>query len=93
MPTAPRISIDVAATRRRIVRLQRYVNRTLLNEAGFICPHLASCKASTRPTHQFREGTMSHLGRRFDLHIGDKPCASWWLDRSQAYPRTRTLPG
>lgn len=69
---APTISIDLTSTRRRTSRLRRYVRHTLLDGSAFICPHLGACRASTPASHQFREGIMSHVGRRFDLRLDDK---------------------
>lgn len=66
------VHVDLAATRRRRARLERYVARHLLDESGFLCPHLDACRGSVGPTHQFRPGIMSHVGRRFDMQVDDK---------------------
>jgi hypothetical protein len=86
------VSTDLPATRRRISRLRRYVNRTLLNETGFVCLHLAECKGSTLPSHQFREGTMSHVGRRFDLHLGDKALRIMVVGQESGLPKDPNSP-
>lgn len=72
MGTAP-ISVDLGATRRRVRRLRRYVERGLLDQGEFLCPHFDACRASIAAGDQFREGTMSHVGRRFDLVRDGEP--------------------
>ncbi|KGI69919.1 hypothetical protein MJO55_23600 [Mycolicibacterium rufum] len=73
MTTSPPIYVDLQSTQDRISNLRRYVEENLLREGEFICPHLNSCQTSIRPGDGFREGTMSHVGHRFDLRVGDKP--------------------
>jgi hypothetical protein len=74
MAGQPTFEVDLAATRRRISRLRRYVQGHLLTEdREFICPHLPECAASVRAGDAFREGTMSHLGRRFDVLRDGRP--------------------
>lgn len=62
-----------SATRARLTKLRRYVNENLLTNGDFICQHYADCFASRRPGDAFREGTMSHVGRRFDLRRNGRP--------------------
>ncbi|MGO9730296.1 hypothetical protein [Mycobacterium sp.] len=45
----------------------------VLREGKFRCSHYKACEASKRPGDVFLEGTMSHVGRRFDLRLGNKP--------------------
>jgi hypothetical protein len=73
MTTPPSIHVDLEQTQRRITQLRRYVEDNLLREGEFVCSHENACRASIDPFHVFREGTMSHVGHRFDLRIGDKP--------------------
>jgi hypothetical protein len=73
MPTHPPISVDLAETRRRIAKLGRYVEENLLRRGKFVCCHFVDCAASRRPGDVFEEGTMSHVGRRYDSFRGDKP--------------------
>lgn len=76
MPTKPPV-IEVApsTTRARLKKLRRYVAENLLADGDFICPHDADRFASRRPDDALREGTMSHVGRRFDLRRTGGPCA------------------
>jgi hypothetical protein len=67
------VSVDPASTRRRRRKLQRYVETTLLLDGSFLCPSYAACKSSTKPGHVFREGTMSHLGKRYDAFVDGRP--------------------
>jgi hypothetical protein len=69
----PVIAVDLAASRRRIARLRRYVSAQLLAEGAFICPNFRECKRSRRSGDAFREGTMSHVGRHYDLHRDGRP--------------------
>ena len=72
MPAA-RVQVDLVATRRRRARLQRYVLSDLLDERHrFVCEHQAACRASVRASDAFREATMTHLGRRYDLLLDGK---------------------
>ena len=86
------ISVDVAGTRRRLGRLQRYVERVLLKEDEFLCRHFESCRGSTKPDHQFREGTMSHVGRRFDLLRGGKPLRVMVVGQESGLPKDPASP-
>jgi hypothetical protein len=72
-PRAQEVRVDLPATRRRIARLRRYVESNLLSEGQFICPHFDQCRKSRRRGDAFREGIMSHVGRRFDLTVGGEP--------------------
>ena len=75
VPKSPSIYVDLAHTRRRIAQLQEYVEDKLLRRGRFVCSHYKdnTCPDSIRREHVFYEGTMSHVGRRFDLFRGDKP--------------------
>ena len=74
MPTKlPVIEVNPSATRARIERLRRYVTENLLSDGDFICPHYAECMASRHSGDVFREGTMTHVGRRFDLRRNGRP--------------------
>ena len=70
---AQQLSVDLPATRRRITRLHRYVESNLLSEGEFICPHFQQCVETRRQGDAFREGIMSHVGRRFDLTLAGSP--------------------
>ena len=72
-PAAAQIEVDLHGTRRRCARLDRYVAQNLLDDGAFLCPHFKECRRSRRPGDAFREGVMSHVGRRFDLRIGGRP--------------------
>lgn len=67
------ISVDVKSSRRRRARFQAYVRSNLLDDDVFICPHYRECRRSRLPSDVFREGTMSHVGRRFDLMRDGRP--------------------
>lgn len=71
--SAPVIEADLPATRRRIGRLRRYVSRELLDDGEFVCRHYGECRRSRRRGDAFREGTMSHVGKHFDLYIDGRP--------------------
>jgi hypothetical protein len=49
------------------------IEARLLKGNRFICPHRTACKASIPSQHSFLAGTMSHVGKRYDLRLGDKP--------------------
>jgi hypothetical protein len=89
---ATSISVDTAATRRRIARLRRYVARTLLDGDEFLCPHFDACRGSIKPGHQFREGTMSHVGRRYDLLRGGKPLRVAVVGQESGLPKDPDSP-
>lgn len=86
------ISVDLEATRRRISRLQRYVKRSLLDEGEFLCPHFEACRRSIKAGHQFREGTMSHVGRRFDLVCGGQPLRVMVVGQESGLPKDPRSP-
>lgn len=67
------LGVDLPATRRRITRLQQYVAGNLLSDGEFICQHFQQCVESRRAGDDFREGIMSHVGRRFDLTLDGQP--------------------
>lgn len=67
------VEVDLRGTRRRRARLQRYVAQNLLDDGAFLCPHFKECRQSRDPGDVFREGTMSHVGKRFDLSVGGRP--------------------
>ena len=73
MPVPPSIYVDLPRSRRRVHRLRANVEAKLLRSGGFICPHYSACESSVTAPHDFLPGTMSHVGRRYDLRLGDKP--------------------
>ncbi len=73
MTTSSDLRVDPAATRRRIRKLSRYVEHQLLADGKFICPAYDECLKSRRKGDAFREGIMSHVGRRFDLVTAGRP--------------------
>lgn len=73
MTRRPVIEVDVTASQARRRRLHRYVASNLLSDGQFLCPSHDACRASRRDGDDFREGTMSHLGRRFDLTRDGRP--------------------
>lgn len=81
------ITVDLPATRRRIARLQRYVKQTLLDDGEFLCPHWAACRGSSKEPYQFREGTMSHVGRRFNLAVNGKPLRVMVVGQESELPK------
>ena len=86
------ISVDIPATRRRIARLRRYVRRTLLDGDEFLCSHLDACQGSIKSGHPFREGTMSHVGRRYDLVLGGKPLRILVVGQESGLPKDPRSP-
>jgi hypothetical protein len=86
------ISVDPAATRHRITQLRRYVKRTVLDGDDFLCPSFETCRGSINPGHQFREGTMSHVGRRFDLALGGKPLRVLVVGQESGLPKDPSSP-
>ncbi|MEX1262793.1 MAG: hypothetical protein WEE66_02470 [Actinomycetota bacterium] len=60
-------------TRRRIQRLERYMEANVLNDHKFICRHYDECLASTKGRGRFHEGQLSHVGHRYDLVRNGKP--------------------
>lgn len=69
----PLFDVDLPRTRRKTAALRRYLERDLLRDRKFVCCDRKVCKASRLVGHVFKEGTMSHVGRRFDLLRGEKP--------------------
>jgi len=67
------ITVDLKRSRQRIAQLRRYVARNLLHDDDFLCSYFRDCKRSRRPGDAFREGTMSHVGRHFDLQLNGRP--------------------
>lgn len=67
------IKSNPARTRRRIGRLERYIQENLLSEDGsFICDHFVQCRES-RSGFPFHEGQMSHVGKHYDLEVAGCP--------------------
>ncbi|WP_055404851.1 MULTISPECIES: hypothetical protein [unclassified Mycobacterium] len=81
------ITADRAATRSRIAKLRRYVEKNLLTETDFVCSHQADCRHSCRPGDSFREGTMSHVGRHFDLRADGKPLRIVVVGQESGFPK------
>jgi hypothetical protein len=86
-----RIEVDLRATRNRINRLHHYVTSTLLDQDGFICPALEHCRNSRKPGDAFREGTMSHVGKRFDLHLNGRPLRIAVVGQESGWPKDSKL--
>ena len=80
------ISVDVAGSRRRRQHLKQYTKRTLLDDE-FLCPHFESCRGSILPGHQFREGTMSHIGHRYELVRNGKPLRVMVVGQESGLPK------
>lgn len=91
-PAHPAITFDAAATRRRIDRLKRYVTQNLLDEDDFLCARVEECRASVDPSDQFREGTMSHIGNRFDLTRAGKPLRVMVVGQESGLPKDPASP-
>lgn len=68
-----KLEVDLRATSRRTRKLAKYVESNLLRDGDFICPTYDSCLRSRRPGDDFREGIMSHVGRRYDLVRDGRP--------------------
>ena len=68
----PPVYVDLPRTRRRVQRLRANVEANLLSGGEFTCPHHSACSSSVTEDHDFLAGTMSHVGRRYDLRLGDK---------------------
>ena len=73
MPVTSPTYVDLSRTRRRVQRLRTNVEAKLLRSAEFTCPHYSACSSSVKEHHDFLAGTMSHVGRRYDLRLGEKP--------------------
>lgn len=86
------ITVDPAATRRRIGRLRNYVDKTLLSGDEFLCEHAGGCRASAKSNHQFREGVMSHVGRRYDLAVRGKPLRIMVVGQESGLPADPNSP-
>ena len=80
------ISVDVAGSRRRRQRLKQYTKRALLDDE-FLCPHFEFCRGSIQPGHQFREGTMSHVGHRYALVRNGKPLRVMVVGQESGLPK------
>ncbi|MFI7080325.1 hypothetical protein ACIBO1_23775 [Micromonospora sp. NPDC049903] len=79
---ASRLASDPAATARRIESLRRYLMANVLAESGAcVCRSLDRCRRSAlrdragaaRPNAAFAAGQLSHVGRHYDLRLGDRP--------------------
>ncbi len=81
------ITVDTVATRGRIARLRRYVQKSLLKDDAFLCGQLDACRASAKPHHQFREGTMSHVGHRYDLTLDGKALRVMVVGQESGLPK------
>ncbi len=88
---AKEIEIDPSTTRNRVQRLRRYVASTLLNEDGFICPALEQCRSSMKPGDVLREGTMSHVGKRFDLRVNGRALRIVVVGQESGWPKDPAL--
>ena len=84
---AAQITVYPRVTRRRIARLEKYVQANLLSDQEFHCQHVESCRASTKHGHHFHEGTMSHVGHRYDLAINGKPLRVMVVGQESGLPK------
>jgi len=64
---------DVERTRARVSRLQAYMRRNVLNGRRFVCAHWSGCAGSIHAGCTFTEGQLSHVGKNYDLLMGDEP--------------------
>jgi hypothetical protein len=85
------IEFDTRATRNRIQRLRRYVDSKLLYSTGFICSAQEECRSSCSPGDAFREGTMSHVGKRFDLRLNGRPLRIVVVGQESGWPKDPKL--
>ena len=91
MAASPVIEVDPSATRARARKLRRYVTENLLSGGEFLCAHQAACFASRRPGDDFREGTMSHVGRRYDLTQDGRPLRIVVVGQESGRPKDPSL--
>jgi hypothetical protein len=85
--TQPVITVDIAKTLSRIESLRLYVEKNLLAEGNFLCSHEVDCRRSIRAGDTFREGTMSHVGRHFDLVLDDTPLRIVVVGQESGFPK------
>jgi hypothetical protein len=81
------IETDPVTTRNRIRRLRRYVADNLLDQGDFVCSAYGACSSSCKPDDAFREGTMSHVGRRFDLRMDGKSLRIVVVAQESGWPK------
>jgi hypothetical protein len=86
------LEVDLRATRRRRRTMERYVETTLLADGKFICPAYRHCRQSRHPDDAFREGIMSHVGRRFDLVRDGKPLRIVVVGQESGLPKGPLAP-
>jgi hypothetical protein len=67
------------------------VDTNLLAQEKFLCTHYEGCAASCRPKDQFRAGTMSHVGRHFDLFRDGKPLRIVIVGQESGLPKDSKL--
>ena len=91
MATSPVIEVNMAATRARLRKLSDYVTENLLADGDFLCTHHAACLTSPHPGDDFREGTMSHVGRRFDLRRNGRPLRIVVVGQESGRPQNPAL--
>jgi hypothetical protein len=87
------IEVDLNATRNRVKRLRRFVESNLLNQQGFVCSLYEQCRNSRRSGDTFREGTMSHVGRNFDLRLDGRPLRIVVVGQESGLPKNPKLAG
>jgi hypothetical protein len=87
MATQPVITVDLAKTLSRIETLRSYIESNLLADGKFLCSNESDCRQSRRPGDMFREGTMSHLGRHFDLFVDGKPLRIVVVGQESGFPK------
>ncbi len=60
-------------TTRRLHRLRAYMTKEVLAPEGFCCSNEGQCSASIRAGDRFYKGTLSHVGKHYDLSLGGRP--------------------
>jgi hypothetical protein len=91
VPSDTVVDVDLRGTRNRLGRLRKYVEANLLNQGDFVCAAQEGCRSSCRPGDSFREGTMSHVGRRFDLRLDGKPLRIVVVGQESGWPKDPQL--
>lgn len=81
------VGIERGGSRARVATLRGYVRQNLLSDGEFVCPHFKDCRRSRREGDSFREGIMSHVGRRFDLELGGRPLRIVIVGQESGWPK------
>ncbi len=61
------LEFDKLRTRRRVLELQQYYEKSVLVGQRFICPLYGKCSKSISQGLSFYEGQLSHVGCNYDL--------------------------